>query len=384
MADLGPQPLTGCFPETPGAVSFRYRLVLEACTVCGLVQLSDPPPRQALARREPWVSYREPETHLEEIADRLSALEGLGAGTTAVGLGEHDQPVLEQLELRGLRPRSIDWRAELGVDREHAGVETLQELLSPEAAAGLVSRHGRADLVVARSLVEHAHDVRRLVAALDALVAPGGYVFVEVPDSEPALEGIDPSVLWEEHTLYFTEATLRAALERLGLSVVWSARPARATQLDVVARRVDRRGAPPGTGSGPQAELERARRFATGLPDRRARWVGLLDEQRREGRSVALFGAGHVGAMFANVFDLGPLLSCAIDDHPAKQGRLIPGAEIPIRRSAALVEDDIEICLMALSPESEERVVEGNRSWLSRGGEFWSIFPGSPRYALAA
>jgi hypothetical protein len=98
---------------------------------------------------------------------------------------------------------------------------------------------------------------------------------------------------------------------------------------------------------------------------------------------VGLFGAGHVGIVFVNAFSLGPLLSCAVDDHPRKQGRLLPGAEIPIEPSSVLEDDSIDVCLLALSPESEERVVEANRRFQARGGTFWSIFPASPRYALA-
>ena len=49
--------------------------------------------------------------------------------------------------------------------------------------------------------------------------AAGAYFVFEVPDTTRALAHGDYTVVWEEHTCYFTPATLRYCLERAGLEV---------------------------------------------------------------------------------------------------------------------------------------------------------------------
>src|SRR5260370_638748 len=82
------------------------------------------------------------------------------------------------------------------------------------AAQRVAGRHGAADLVVARSLIEHSHDLPGLLRAFAEIVVPGGYLLIETPDTEPALDRFDPSVLWEEHSYYFTDTTLGTTLSR--------------------------------------------------------------------------------------------------------------------------------------------------------------------------
>ena len=55
--------------------------------------------------------------------------------------------------------------------------------------------------------------------ALVALTRPGGYIVIEVPDCQRALDAGDCTTLWEEHTLYFTPATFEQSLRLVGLAL---------------------------------------------------------------------------------------------------------------------------------------------------------------------
>jgi hypothetical protein len=60
-----------------------------------------------------------------------------------------------------------------------------------------------------------------------------------------------------------------------------------------------------------------------------------------------------------------------------KQALLMPGSRLRIVGSAALAEMDL--CLLSLNPESEQKVLAKNRQFIDRGVEFMSIFALSPR-----
>jgi hypothetical protein len=100
---------------------------------------------------------------------------------------------------------------------------------------------------------------------------------------------------------------------------------------------------------------------------------------RGEGKKVAVFGAGHLAAKFINLFSVADLIECVIDDNPHKQALLMPGSRLPIRGSAELASGPIDVCLLSLNPESEQKVRAKNQAFLERGGRFASIFAVSPQ-----
>ena len=98
----------------------------------------------------------------------------------------------------------------------------------------------------------------------------------------------------------------------------------------------------------------------------------MLNLWRLDGKRVALFGAGHLCAKFINFYQLAGLVDCVIDDHPNKQGLFMPYSGVPIRSSATL--NAVDICLLTLNPESEEKVRGNHLDFLLSGGQFLSIF----------
>ena len=53
----------------------------------------------------------------------------------------------------------------------------------------------------------------------------------------------------------------------------------------------------------------------------------------------------------------------------------MPGSKLPIKKSSALINEDIKLCLMSLNPNVEKKVIKKNKSFLKKGGKFISIFP---------
>jgi len=82
--------------------------------------------------------------------------------------------------------------------------------------------------------------------------------------------------------------------------------------------------------------------------------------------------------MFINALGLAQQISYAIDDAPEKIGYLIPGTSIPIVPSEHLARDpSIEVCLLGVGPNIEEKIRSKCASYLNRGGRMYTIFPGA-------
>lgn len=379
LIGFGLQPPSNRFLMEGEQESDFHRLILGQCASCGLIQLVDPMPVGMVKSRFSWLTYNEPEGHLDALADTLTQLPGIGQKSLIGGLTYKDDSTLNRLARLGLsRNYRLSASEDLGLDDPAAGLESIQECLRENRTRTIVATHGQADLVVVRHVLEHAHDPRAFLHGLASLMSPEGYLVLEVPDSRKFIDACDYSFIWEEHISYFSPATLKALLEKCGFQALEILVYPYALEDSLVAiARLGKTAGFNGTEALAQ-ELARGRQYARQLPQIRDRYRKCLAQLKMEGKRVVLFGAGHLAAKFINLLQLGEFVDCVLDDNPHKQALAMPGSRLPIRKSALLDAERIDLCLLSLSPESEKRILDAKRAYLDRGGVFRSIFALSP------
>jgi hypothetical protein len=381
LIDIGPQPISNRFLRTPDEDEERFPIALQQCDACGLVQIETPVPACALIPPYDWVTYNEPEGHLDELVDIVMGLPGVRAGAVAAGVSFKDDTTLARFERNGLRTWRIDLRDDLAIadGRSGHGVETIQDRLTPDVARNIVARRGRAEVLLVRHILEHAGRPPAFMEALKILTAPGGYVVIEVPDCSRAMDACDYTTIWEEHTLYYTPETFRRGLTLAAFEVVRAETYPYPFESSLVAIAV-------ANGQGPvpvaaaralATERERASSFARRFPGRRETMRRCLREYRRNRGPIALFGAGHLACTWVSIFGVEDAIDCVIDDNPHKRGLYMPGSRLPIVGSRALMERTISLCLLSLNPIGEERVMAKHADFVAHGGTFASIFPAS-------
>jgi SAM-dependent methyltransferase len=79
---------------------------------------------------------------------------------------------------------------------------------------------GKYSAIVLMSVLEHVQDPAAFVASLTSYLAPGGRIFISVPNESAYLQNGDVSTLFHEHWSYFDRQTLRATMTLAGLTVV--------------------------------------------------------------------------------------------------------------------------------------------------------------------
>ena len=384
LIDFGPQPISNRFLSASAADEALFPMVLSQCQACGLVQLRRMPPAAELMPQYSWIAYNEPEGHLDDLADNIARLPGLTRDAIIRGLSAKDDSLLRRMQQRGF-PRTcrIDLKADLEVSTPGAGVETVQDRLDRRRALALAAKRGRAQVIIARHIVEHAHDLRGFLDALAELVAPDGYLVIEVPDCRPAFRLRDCTILWEEHASYFTAATLPNVFAHLGQAIV--SLQAIPNGFEHLLVGIGRAGTVPPTAqspAGPGQELTAMRNIPSDFSEQR-RHVRELLQQRRGAGEIVLLGAGHLACAFINYLGVGQYLTCVVEDEPNKQGLLMPGSRLPIFGSEALLRKDVRLCLLSVNREVEDKVMRKNQAFVDRGGVFASIFKTSSRCLMS-
>jgi len=359
LIDFGPQPICNRFPATATEPEALFPMLMEQCQTCGLLQTTQPVPADELRPRVDWITYNEPEGHLDNLADKLAKLPGV---KSFAGITFKDDTLLRRMRERGFEtPWRLDPAADLGVTERGVGAETIQDRLRPGVAKK------KTDVLLVRHIFEHTHRTLEFVAALKEFVNPGGYILFEIPDAEKALDLCDYSTMWEEHVFYFTPATYRQAFAQCGLKLVmFETYPYTLENCAVGVAKVEACQPEP---IDLKRELERGRRFAAQLPVMREKY-------RKLPKDLAMFGAGHLAATFINLLGIKDHFRFCVDDNPNKRGRFMPGSKLPIVGSDAL--KDVKLCLMSVAVESEEKVIAKNAH---HGVKFASIFPAS-KHAL--
>jgi 2-polyprenyl-3-methyl-5-hydroxy-6-metoxy-1,4-benzoquinol methylase len=108
-----------------------------------------------------------------------------------------------------LNPSAIDYGRGRGLD------------LRPVALEDAGFRSGSFDAVSLFDVVEHLLDPRRILSAAVDLLAPGGIIFLYVPNYDSAsrlLMGANAHFIWPTHHLnYYTPTTIRDLMSRHGL-----------------------------------------------------------------------------------------------------------------------------------------------------------------------
>ncbi len=377
VTDLGPQPPSNRFLARSGEPCETHRLRFGYCRACGLAQLIDPMSVDLVRSRFAWITYNEPEGHLDSLVESLREVADVTPGTRILGLTYKDDSTLARFRKHGVAETyRLDQERDLGIRDPLASLETVQERLTAERAGAIAERVDRADVLIVRHILEHAHRPSEFVEACRQLTRPGGWLVFEVPDCRKAFDGCDHCFLWEEHIAYFTPTTLGNFLDGAGFSDVQvKIYPyPMEDSLVAIARNNLRK---PSELRGVEGETLRAQRFGDSVENRGAKTRNHLQSLRSKGRHVAVFGAGHLSAKFINFYRLAPFIWGVVDDNPNKQNLLMPGSALPIIASGCLDAGQVDFCLLTLNPESEQKVLKAKASYLARGGRFRSIFSSS-------
>ncbi len=379
--DLGLQVLSNRFTSAATIPEYTHSLVMVACSSCGLLQLSSPPPVAEIVPRFPWIMYNEPEGHLDHLAGLLCDPIKTKKECVAAGISYKDDTLLERLRERGIH---TTWRIsphDLGMDGNKIEIETVQERLSRgKTIKDISSAHERPDILLVRHVLEHAHDTGAFLAALKKIIKPGALMAFEAPDCTTVLTTKDYSAIWEEHVLYFTPTTLRACLESHGFKVERIENyqyPLENSLVAFVRAATDNSAALTVTEAEKEEERTLSNGYLAAFASEKAQYHQVLNEYKSQGSKIAILGAGHLTCSFVNLLGLQDLIECVIDDDPNRQGLHMPGSRLPIVPSSVLHNGQIALCLLGLNPLNEEKVIARHHQFQVNGGRFRSIFPAS-------
>ena len=161
-----------------------FPLKLFTCPACRLVQVDEVQDHGALFSEDyayfssfssSWLAHAR--AYVELAIPRL----GLDARSRVFEVASNDGYLLQYVLSAGIPCLGIEPTRNTANAARAKGVETVEEFLGARSAAGIVSVHGQADLVVANNVLAHVPDINDFISGLAGLLAPAGTLTLEFP-----------------------------------------------------------------------------------------------------------------------------------------------------------------------------------------------------------
>lgn len=353
VIDVGETPIAHEFSATAKEALVRktYPMRLLVCQSCGMGQLAEV--------IEPSILYSEynfcfsawkKQPHIEDECRKLTQYISSG---TIVEVGCNDGLFLASIakhgdfQCIGIEPNKVS-----SATAREQGFEVINKFFDEAVINDLADR--KVDALFARQVMEHIPNVEKFLASVNQLLNVGGYIGIEVPNTEIALKTGDISCLWEEHVNYFTPSNLKIALEGMGFKVVEHCTYQFSGEATFMLA-VKERDVQTFTLSTPQ-DISLYQGYSQLVTQYNQALKATIEMYKAKGYQVALYGSGCRSSMILHGLSLNEHVDLIIDDQQEKQGLFMSANDIAIQGLASLAQHKKYVFILSVNHENDDIV----------------------------
>lgn len=376
---LAPTPPANGLSDTPGDRPRKFPLELYRCESCGHIQLGHQVSPQALFSEYYYVSGTSPvmRAHLEAECRAILEFAAHRSAGFVLEIGSNDGTLLQAFQERGWKVLGVDPARNVAQEANKRSIPTICAFFDPTVASQIRARHGKANIVCANHVFAHVENLHVVVDAVKAVIASDGLFVFEVGYLLDVLGGNLFDTIYHEHVDYHHLTPLVSFFAQHGMTVVHADRSD--IQGGALRGYVKPGKHPIGTSVTQLIEAEREAGldtrepisvFGQRLKSVATSIVGCLRALGREGHRIGAYGAPAKATTL--LYELGlsrAEIEFVVDDNPLKQGKYLPGLEIPIRPSADLYHERASV-IVILAWNFAESIMTRHRKFVEDGGSF--------------
>lgn len=390
LVDLGSAPPSNAYltEQTLHAPEKWFPLRVLVCEHCWLVQTEDFAQANELFDAEyayfsgfssSWLAHSE-----RYVADMVARF-NLTADSHVVEVAANDGYLLQYVKARNIPCTGVEPTASTAAAARAKGIPIVEDFFGVRLAKQLATQGKQADLTAANNVLAHVPDINDFVAGFAVLLKPQGVATFEFPHLLKLIAENQFDTIYHEHFSYLSLTAVSSIFKANGLTVFdVEEHPTHGGSLRVFAQRTD-------TG---QHELsihvdamlrheaqigmlsaDYYAGFQASANKLKDDFLAFLIEAKRQGKTVAAYGAAAKGNTLMNYAGIRPdLISFVVDRNPSKQDKYMPGSRIPIVDESWLQQEkpDYVVTLPWNLKAEVMQQLEYIRTW---GGRFVTAVP---------
>jgi SAM-dependent methyltransferase len=385
FADLGMSPIANAFLSESQLNKMEpfYPLHAYVCEACLLVQLEDfeAPEHIFNDQYAYFSSYSESWLdHARRYTESITARLGLNQDSFVVEIASNDGYLLQYFVKKGIQVLGIEPSGNVANAAKEKGIDTLVEFLTARSAREVVSKRGRADLVLGNNVLAHVPALNDFVEGLRILLSEHGVLTMEFPHLLCLIRENQFDTIYHEHFSYFSFLAAREIFARHGLRIFDVDRlPTHGGSLRIYATHE----ASPRWKEQPAVAKLLAEERNAGIEDissysnfseqvnkTKLDLLRFLIDIKRRGNKIVGYGAPAKGNTLLNFCGIrSDFLDYTVDRSLQKQGMFLPGTHIPIAAPDKIFETKPDYVLILPWNLRDEIVAQmsGISAW---GGKF--------------
>jgi methylation protein EvaC len=323
---------------------YFFELAPAFCKACGMFQLVQQPDPQKMFH-EQYAFYsstsRYMQAHFEAFAHAVINTVLAGCDNPfVVELGSNDGIMLRHFKQRGVRHLGVEPSTNVAEVARAQGISTISAFFDRRLADEIATEQGSADAILAANVMCHIPDLPGVAAGVQRLLKADGVFMFEDPYLGDMIAKTSYDQIYDEHVFIFSASSVQRAFAAFGLELVdvmpqithggsmrYTLAPRGSRQ---VSKKVNEQLAKEAA-----LGLDRAEtylQFKTNCENSRAALIQTLERFRNQQKRVVGYGATSKSTTVINYCGITPAhVEFISDTTPIKQGRLSPGAHIPVK-----------------------------------------------------
>ena len=345
FVDLGVSPLCESYVDSAQLNRMEpfYPLHVYVCEHCFLVQLEEyVSPESIFTEYAYFSSYSDTWLqHAKEYTQMIVERFRLSGQSQVVEIASNDGYLLQYFVEKDIPAFGIEPAKNVSKVAIEKGIQTVVEFFGTRMARELAKEGKHADLLIGNNVLAQVPDLNDFVKGMKILLKSQGVITMEFPHLMRLIEKNQFDTIYHEHFSYFSFISVEKIFASHGLTIFdVEELPTHGGSLRIYARHEEDTSK---TISQRAIEL-RAREekakfnqlgpyftFAEKVKDTKRKLLEFLISSKREGKSIAGYGAPGKGNTLLNYCGIRTdFIDYTVDRNPYKQGKFLPGTHIPI------------------------------------------------------
>jgi methylation protein EvaC len=385
---FGKMPIANGF-LTPRDIPREYffELAPAFCASCSMFQIMEQPaPEKMFHESYAFFSStsRYMQIHFERFANMvIDQVLRHRNDPFVVELGSNDGIMLRHFKDRGYRHLGVEPSANVADVARSKGINTVSQFFGEKTADEIVAQYGHADAVLSANVICHIPSLPSVAAGVQRLLTPDGLFIFEDPYLGDMIAKTSYDQIYDEHVFIFSANSVRAAFGRHGLELIdVMPQTTHGGSMRYVLGRTGRHRVSANVEKQIAAEraqsldtIEAFLRFKQNCENSRARLMDVLDGLRAQKKHVVGYGATSKSTTVINYCGITTEHVAWISDTtPIKQGKLTPGAHIPVRPYEEFLKNYPDYALLFAWNHAAE-IREKETAFAASGGKWISYVP---------